>query len=584
MKHTLLTRLIVGAYAGLAAAGAYAGQIQSSSVSIAREVITDDTQQVTAPNVAYRFAGDVDARVQTQTFQVQIELGGAAEWSSVGNAASITLTDGVDATQWTQNAVAGAQTYQVLTISKSADNKTLFATIQVDQFGGKSVLKQPIVSFNSSATASDNATIVKLKTLVGDITECDVSVKNLGVTIRHFNGLTAPATLATDSNATPDEHLRQSATNTGTVITFPTNIKVTVTSATGNAKVNVASGNLAFAGTLGSSWISATLANLGAYTLVQNATGYDSNLLSQYLLTGNPALSGLTEAAAATLQNGNVEALNFTAAVSATQGFVVGGSLFLSTTANCAAAITGTTTAITAGNAAGPITLTIPTAEMNDSFGTAGTGPVYTCYDVTGVAVPIPLSAFAAVATLNKAPGALPFPEQKNWCSGNLYSLGGGVKIDVRNYANSADPNGWLSVIRLINNNETRTIDVWGQLIHADGTYGPWGKLTDLAPRAVLNLTASQVDALLVNAPAHATAANNGSATPVANATGARLRITSQAGTSLRVQNYLYNPASQNFIEASSTQAVDFEGTIDRAPSNEGQYHSQDAEAGLNGK
>src|SRR5574343_7576 len=74
MKEKLISRLVMGALVGLAATGAYAGQIQSSSTSIAREVITTDAQAVTSPRVSYRFAGDVDARSQDQTFQVQFTL------------------------------------------------------------------------------------------------------------------------------------------------------------------------------------------------------------------------------------------------------------------------------------------------------------------------------------------------------------------------------------------------------------------------------------------------------------------------------------------------------------------------------
>ena len=61
MKQTLLSRLILAGLAGAAMSAAHAGQIQASSVSIAREVITLDTQSVNSPAIAYRFAGDVDA-------------------------------------------------------------------------------------------------------------------------------------------------------------------------------------------------------------------------------------------------------------------------------------------------------------------------------------------------------------------------------------------------------------------------------------------------------------------------------------------------------------------------------------------
>jgi len=52
----------------------------------------------------------------------------------------------------------------------------------------------------------------------------------------------------------------------------------------------------------------------------------------------------------------------------------------------------------------------------------------------------------------------------------------------------------------------------------------------------------------------------------------------------------MVNPATGAVMEFSSAQGVDFEGTVDRAPldpnggNQSGQYISQDAAAGLNGK
>jgi hypothetical protein len=54
MKQKLLTRLVLASLVGAAAVGVQAGQIQASSVSIAREVITTDTQAVTSPSISYR--------------------------------------------------------------------------------------------------------------------------------------------------------------------------------------------------------------------------------------------------------------------------------------------------------------------------------------------------------------------------------------------------------------------------------------------------------------------------------------------------------------------------------------------------
>ncbi len=595
MKQKLLTRLILGAFAGAAAVGTVqAGQITASSTNVAREVITTNTQTIVSPVISYRFAGDIDATVQAQEFQVQFILEGGALWVGLPSADAFTITP----TAGTDAGVpgVGGTDFTITSQGISADGTTLWATftVPVAPAGAwtDSLLDQPIITLNA-AGATTGATINNLYTVVGDIVNdyntrgvCTDN-KNLFVNFRHFKLLANPAAIAVETtNGIGDEHTRGGATNRAGIINFPTNVRPAIATSTGNAKVNVSAANLQFTGTAGTSFVSTTIANLGTVTLVQNATGYDSNLTNQYLLNAVPGLSNVGVAA---VNNGYVEVEKVDVTVSATNGFVVGGTLWLDTGVGCATAVVsggGAATAIVAGNAAGPITLSIGTAQVNGAFGATGTGPVHVCYGVAGIGTPIPLSAFSAVALVDKANAGVNLNEQNNICNGNLYSLGGGVKIDVRNYANSQQTanTGWMSVIRLINNSEVRTIDVWGQMIHADGTYGAWGKLTDLAPLAVLNLTSAAVDALLVNAPATAVGLNGPAVSQDLARGGSRLRITSNAGSTLRVQNYLYNPASQNFIEASSTQAVDFEGNTDRAPVNEGQYQSQDAFLGINGR
>jgi len=608
MKSAQLSLLALSIAAAFGTNIAYAGQIQASSVSIAREVITTDVQTIISPSIAYRFSGDVDARQQDQTFQVQFTLG-SGSWAAAPTAPAISVTDGVSGALLDQNV-----DYTVDTIGLGNTDTTVWATITVKNVGGVQLVKQPLISVNVSSntisgvaavnTSANRGTVDGLKTVVGDLVAdytasalCQ-AVKNLTVDFKHFTALSSPTTLATTANATADEHTRVGATNTATLITFPTNLLPVVTTSTGNTAINPATMNLAFtgsatAGAAPDAWVSTTIVNLGMIALTQNATGYDSNLVNQYLLTGFAA----DAAATATKVDGSVETASVDVVVTpSTNGFVSGGTLWLDTAATCGGTKVsggGVATAISALNANSPITLTIATAQLTaGALGANGVAPVYTCYGVNGVTTAIPQSSFSVKATATKSAAGANLNEQNNVCGGSHYSLGGGVKIDVRNYANSKDLGGWLSVIRLINNNESRAVDVWGQLIHADGTYGPYGLLTSgqnagtanankLAPRAVLNLTSSQVDALLINAPASAA---NGSATPVASDTGARLRIISNAGSTLRVQNYLYNPNSQNFIEASSTQGVDFEGTTDRAPAADGQYQQQDAQAGLNGR
>jgi hypothetical protein len=70
-----------------------------------------------------------------------------------------------------------------------------------------------------------------------------------------------------------------------------------------------------------------------------------------------------------------------------------------------------------------------------------------------------------------------------------------------------------------------------------------------LKPREVVYMQSAQIDAKL-NAAATAAATSFGADDIGANA---RLRLTA-ATSSIRVQNYLYNPVNGNFIEGSSAQ------------------------------
>lgn len=605
MKQTLLSRLILAGLAGAAMSAAHAGQIQASSVAIAREVITTNAQTILSPTISYRFTGDVDARGQAQTFQVQFKLAaGLFAALPATPERAIKVTNGITNATINQGApVANTATYTVSTTSLSADKTTLFATITVAQDAVGGLIQQPIITMNATTNtiggtvgtnvAASRASLSSLFDVVGDIVAdfnatgaCSAN-KTLAVSVAHFTALTAPASLADASNATADEHTRGGATNTATLVVFPTNIKVNVASST-NAAYLTPGGNLTFSnnGAGGTSYVSANTAMLGSVTLVQNALGYDSDLVNQYVLTGNPVNSGLTAAATAAVTNGNVETKQVDIKITASNGFVVGGALTAFTLPNCTGAIAGASTAVTALNAVGPITVTIPTGSVNGAFGITGTGPVYVCYIVPGTTT-IPSSSFNATATVVKSDAGLNVNEQYNVCKNPYYSLGGGLKIDVRNYASSAETSGYMSVLRFINNSDAAAADVWAQFVHQDGKLGNWAKIADLPVRGVVNMTAKQIDAKLA-AGSTATAAI-GAAAPVAQAatattsdTAPRLRITSTTGRSLRVQNYLFNAATGQILEGSNQQGVDFEGVTSRAPASEGQYQDQDANSGLN--
>ena len=144
MKQTLINRLIIGAFAGLATAGAYAGTIQSSSTAIAREVISSDSQAIISPSAAYRFSGDLDARSQDQFFQIQFILDSGALWGTIPGNNAISVLDSVTGTSTPAN--QGVD-YNIVTVGKSADNKTLFVTIQVLSTGAAvKLIRQPLIT------------------------------------------------------------------------------------------------------------------------------------------------------------------------------------------------------------------------------------------------------------------------------------------------------------------------------------------------------------------------------------------------------------------------------------------------------
>jgi hypothetical protein len=588
MKQNKLNILAASLIAAFAANAANAGQIQSSSSAIAHEVIVSNAQEVSAPPVSYRFAGDVDATLVSQTFQIQLTLA-SGTFKSAGNASAITMVNnlgqGIDHAK-----------YSVSTPTLSADKKTLFANVTFPQSAGATFVT-PAVRFNdtvtntavaaagsattpgSNGTAGAAATVDNLYTLVGPVLACTNTTPTLGASVKHFANVssTAQADDVTNANAA-NEHSRAGSTNDGTLFTFPTNLKIAFNVASvNNARVDASSGNKLFTGTAAVSVLPAinayrttTLANLGSFVVKQDANGTDSGSNTTY------ALSALTYGAtSASKTSGAVEMVAVNVAVTATTGFAVGSTLKLSTTPD---AYTATATAnVSAAYAAGSNTVTLAATLTAAELA----APVYVFYSIDGVNT-VPASAFNTVVTLKKSAGSAPtyLNEQDNLCNSPLIGLSGGVKIDVRNYATSKIDGGWMSVIRVINPSETNTATVFGQLIHSDGSYGGWGPLGTLAPRAVVNMTSSQIDGLLTNAPVTNGLGYVAGSTPaLASGTGDRLRITADGVSALKVQNYLYNPASKNFIEASSTQGVDFDTSTDRAL--DSQLNDQDAQRGM---
>jgi hypothetical protein len=231
--------------------------------------------------------------------------------------------------------------------------------------------------------------------------------------------------------------------------------------------------------------------------------------------------------------------------------------------------------------------LTVPgvgPATAPAAYTAPSTDRVYLCYEVNGTDQ-IPQSQFTGTATLIKQTGA---QEQGNQsCPNPLAGLGGGVKIDVRNFFpwNPANTNNvWVGVIRVINNSETQNADLTGQYIRADGKYGQWGGMGTLGPRQSRYFTSKEVYDLLTQNSSLAGADNSGSGGLTATAGQAlpantRLRISSNQTSTLRVQSYIFNATTQSLVEVSGAQGADFVN-IETANNNTG-VDSQDAQTGI---
>jgi hypothetical protein len=635
MKQKLLTRLMGAAFIGLASVSAHAGNINAGTIGLAREVIVSDVDAQQAPRISYRFQGDLNI---SQTFQVQFTV----------NKGTWQIAAGL--TQPQQQAVFGIQEnlfasiinpadYTVVAYGVDAAGTTLWATLSMRNAnflttGTTQIITPSIVLNNSPASSAVSATLKGLLTASGGPLPRDQSgaacvppPTEVTVRFRHFVGLANPSAIAAaTTNGTEDESVRN-ASNNGPVpyINFPTNLRVNVTAnatpaAPGLPLTTIApSGAIPFSlfqnGLTGPNAVVGGAVNLGRVTVSQVSSGRDLNsgapvyALPGYGTLPNPPQTPagpLTAVAVATIGSapadlGNVETdstVGATVVVTASEGYAAGSSVYLSNLANCSTAIAGTT--VLSSTAVSNALTIATTGAIFDTIGVAQsttltTNPVHVCYQVPGTST-IPGSAFSAVASLIKAPDATAplVNEQDNVCRGPLYALGGAIKIDVRNYLSNKTygDNGIYSVVRVINTSETKTADVFFQMIYADGSYGAWGKLAaDLKPRAVVTLTNKQLEALLVNAaptanPFGSAAANysssGGAAVRAADnpAIGDRVRISSQTGNTLRVQSFAVTQAGMVF-DTSNAQGVDFTSSIDRAPSSEGQYHSQDAQNGI---
>jgi hypothetical protein len=605
-----LNKVAFAVASALAIAGsAHAGQIQASATQIAKEVVANDTQALIAPAVTYAFAGDVNAQANAQGFQLQYILKSGTWAVAAGNLITATevLTPVVLAgaatdllqVNYVDGANASGVTFPVGTAVDafvSADKTKLVFNVSIPQGAGPEFfLKNPRFTVNPPAT---NVKINGLASLLSDL-DCLPDSKDVKIEFKHALSNPGNATVLDAGPNEGAEHRRGGAENEAVMLTFVENIKINFTPAAATSRTTAAS-------------LNKLLADVDSVTAgVQG--NYDAAALTAAGYTG----------AAPTVAAGHSSHFLGKAKISL---IGAGKDLDYSTTYGTGVNTTGTgvTGLMDLDPAVGKganLTLTVPS--------TWPVGTVVTAYDSTGASIAsyttlagdttVSLSAItqanaekliagafvfadfpgtagipntgnvAAKATLFKLAAA---NERNNMCTGNFAGIGGGIKIDVRNYASYASfgATGPSTVVRMINNSENNAADVYGQMIYADGTYGAWGKLTDLKPREVANMSNKDIEEKLVNAPA----ANNpfGAGTTYTSTAGAavkasskpgigdRLRLISTTGTTLRVQSYMV--VGSSVIDTSNAQGVDFEnGANDRAPTLDAQPISQDAINGL---
>ncbi|WP_027014062.1 hypothetical protein [Comamonas composti] len=621
MKLSKVALAVAGLMA-VATGAVHAGQISSSSSTLAIEVIKSDTQVVAAPSKAYNFAGDVDARTDEQRLQLQYTLD-KGQWP-VGSGNLITAADALISV----NPVTGPLSVNAMdtnnapitafpvgtTIDAFVTNngKTLAfnVTIPVD---AANLLKNPIFTLNSLKTlGAGNTGITGLFSVAGE-TACVAPDTNLDIEFKHYTNHIGAAQL--QAGESPDsEHNRQGSTNKARLLNFTQNLKIDFFAAPTSSLTDAQTQNKTFRlnGSNEGNWASLVAAPtnlvaptafagnnnllhlMGRVKVTQRANGLDTNYVNSYS-RATPAATLLapfvagdfvtTNPAAANV--GAVEFQSFDVTVDLPTVWAQNTKVGVFTTAGVAVGASATV------NAAGTQAV-IKVTTAADAVALANGAYVWAAFPANTL---IPqTSGVTATATIVKSPAGsgVDYSEQNNSCKGSLTGIGGGIKIDVRNYASYATygDTGPQSLVRVINNSETQNADVYGQIIYASGKYGPWGKLTDLTPRQTLNLSSREIEAKLTNAAASANpfgalstyTSEAGTAVSSSGPTqGDRLRIVSNTGSTLRVQSFISYPSGV-VLDTSNAQGVDFENASNnRTPDNaiDAQPISQDALVGI---
>lgn len=537
MKQKLLSALLMSAFAGVATT-ASAGVIQASYKNFAAEAFGADIP-MTAPVIGYSLALPLTGTLANPNSFVVTYTLTSGEWDGA-NIPSATLVS-VNNTDFVQAATG---------VIDTADKKKLSFTFTLNNGTTFPTNSTIVLGSNGANGAAVDGKILKvftaLQTPALAANYCTPTTAEIGVNIKLTNAASVEfdSSLAGARNDTP---ILQSGVATKTTIVAGNAIATTL----GNyesSKVDVLVGSLSKLFTAQEEQATNDVTdgttpakrviNLGSIAFADRAALYDTNGSSVY----STADADWNVDAAA---DGGVSQDGFS--VKITGAFSETAIVALNSAANCATGtnlLTSTAGDFNAGRT--ELSLTISKAQLDVNR------KVYVCYTVPGDKV-IPTAQFAvASGTLKR--GTTSKELATPICPANLYNLtANGVRVDVRNYIPAiveAPSGGWKNVVRVINSDEVQTVDVYGTALLRDGTIGATAVIAAaMKPREVRYLSSLDIDTKL-NAAATATAKSFGADDIPANA---RLRITA-ASSSIRVQNYHFNPATGNYLEASAAQ------------------------------
>jgi len=559
MKQKLLSALVVAAVAGMAV-NANAGVIQASYKNYAAEVFGTDTVVLNAPTIGYALALPLTGTAQNpNNFTVTWTLTDG-EWSDTGTIGAVLVSPDNSSAQNAATVAVDPTNKKVLKATFTVVSNFTVASQIVLGIRNTGALNAPTL-----ASATFEAPVTKIGTKLGapavNADGCSDGTAAVNVTIKLTNAANVEfdSSFPGNSNSTPIVQsavalsLTTAASDNGNL--FDNDSDNTTDAVLEQSLVNVLTPALGRVFTDGLADVSTSAAavsnpgriNLGQVLIKDRNTLFDLNgtnaYTSQNITTaGGPVITGAVESNVLSVKAGGL--------------FQAGGKVYLSNNASCPApgAANEYTVTIAAGGAS-TVDLKATAANITAVLTAAGSQDLSRrtniCYEAPGTAV-IPTAQFSLVSgSLSKITGS---NEATNKiCPGKLYNLkANGVQVDVRNYVPAiVGPisGGWKSVVRIINTDESQTADVTGTVLHRNGDLGASALLATLKPREVVYMLSADIDAKL-NAAATGVLTSFGADDTGANA---RLRLTAPS-SSIRVQNYVFNPSNGNFFEASAAQ------------------------------